>query len=89
MSAVTPRDESRPSKQRCLTAQQRKLLELQQAGANDHAIADALGIHIGTVRLKRAALIKGIAKGSYSDIGDLSLSADTRTRDLFAEGGVA
>lgn len=77
------------TKQRTLTAQQRKLLEMQQAGANDHAIADALGVHVKTVQLKRAALINGIAKGAYSDIGSLSLCADTRTRDLFEEGCAA
>lgn len=74
-------------KQRMLTTQQRKLLELQQAGADDHAIAQALGICVGTVRIKRADLRKCIAKGAYSDIGTLKADGDNLTRDLFAEGG--
>lgn len=78
------------SKQRILTNQQRKLLEMQQAGSDDHAIAAAIGVCVGTVRLKRAALRKGIAKGAYSDIGALRADGgDNLTRDLFAQGGAA
>lgn len=75
-------------KQRTLTAKQRKLLELQHAGASDAAIAGTLGVQIGTVRLKRAALRAGIAKGAYSDLGELHANFDSKTRDLF-EGVLA
>ena len=79
-SAATPCDKSRPLKQRTLTDKQRKLLEMSRDGESDFAIALELGVHIGTVRLKRSALRQGIAKGAYSDIGDL---AKSRTGDLF------
>ena len=72
-------------KQRLLTAQQRKLLEMQQTGALDKSIADAMGVNIGTVRLKRAALRRGFAKGLYSDVGLLPASGAV-VHDLFAEG---
>ena len=71
-------------KQRLLTAQQRKLLEMQQTGASDQSIAEAMGINVGTVRLKRAALRRGFAKGLYSDVGTLPASGAV-VRDLFAE----
>lgn len=71
-------------KQRPLTPKQHKLLEMQQAGATDHAIASALHIHVGTVRSKRAALRRGIAKGAY-----LGMETIPVNRDLFAECGAA
>jgi FixJ family two-component response regulator len=75
-------------KQRPLTPKQRKLMEMQQAGATDHAIAAALHIHVGTVRQKRAALHRGISKGVYSDIDSLPANrACWAIQDLFAESG--
>lgn len=76
------------SKQRLLTSQQRKLLEMQQAGESDFAIAAALGVLESTVKIKRADLKKGIAKGAYSDLGSLRAEIDAKTADLFADGGV-
>lgn len=64
------------TKQRQLTDKQRKLLEMQLAGATDHTIAKVLGIHVGTVRLKRAALRRGMSKGIYSNLNSVPLPAD-------------
>lgn len=68
------------TKQRPLTEKQRILLEMQKAGATDHAIAAALHIHVGTVRAKRAALRQGIRKGAY-DISNMPVT----TGDLFTQ----
>lgn len=64
------------TKQRPLTDKQRKLLELDAAGATDEVIAAELAIHPGTVRAKRAALRRGIAKGAYSDLPAMPASGD-------------
>lgn len=72
-------------KQRQLTDKQRTLLKMQLSGASDHAIAAAIGTHIGTVRAKRAAINRGISKGAYSDV-----SAFVQPNyDLFSEGCAA
>ncbi|MBI3146350.1 MAG: hypothetical protein HYZ18_14080 [Pseudogulbenkiania sp.] len=65
-------------KPRNLTDQQRRLIEMDMAGATDAAIAEALGIHTGTVRAKRAAIRRGMKKGAYTD-----LPAIPATMDLF------
>ena len=65
-------------KQRQLTEIQRRLIELDVAGARDEAIAHELGIHVGTVRAKRAAIRRGIAKHAYSNLPDMPA-----THDLF------
>lgn len=70
-------------KQRQLTEKQRKLLEMDVAGATDEEIAVELAIHPGTVRAKRAALQRGIRKGAYSD-----LPAMPGSGDLFTQGAL-
>lgn len=82
--------ELKAMKQRPLTPKQRQLLEMQQAGATDHAIADALHIHVGTVRAKRAALQRGINKGAYSDMDTVPVNRSCwAVQDLFAEASAA
>ncbi|MBY0453758.1 MAG: LuxR C-terminal-related transcriptional regulator [Burkholderiaceae bacterium] len=63
-------------KQRPLTDKQFQLLKMHHAGATDEAIAKELNIHAGTVRLKRAALRRGMSKGIYSNLNDVPLQAD-------------
>lgn len=63
-------------KQRPLTDIQRRLLEMDVAGATDAAIAAELGVHVKTVALKRAAIRKGIAKGAYNNLPSIPASGD-------------
>lgn len=67
-------------RQRKLTEKQRLLLEMQQAGATDAAIAAALGVSVGTVRLKRAALARGLALGAYSNTSAVQMQPDLFTQ---------
>lgn len=61
---------------RPLSPKQRKLLTLQQDGASDETIARELSIHVGTVRLKRAALRRGMTNGAYSDLDSIPMPPD-------------
>lgn len=70
--------------QRDLTDKQRRLIEMDVAGATDAAIAEELGIHIKTVQIKRAAIRRGIAKGAYQNLPAMPASGD-----LFESNGDA
>jgi DNA-binding NarL/FixJ family response regulator len=65
-------------KQRPLTQAQLKLIQMEREGYGDDAIAQSLGVHVGTVRLKRAAIRRGLAKNAYSNYPE-----DTRQAGLF------
>lgn len=64
-------------KQRQLTEIQLTVISMDREGRSDHEIAAKLGIHVGTVRLKRAAIRRGVAKNAYSNY-----SEDTRQKIL-------
>lgn len=58
------------NKQRNLTDIQLRLIEMERQGFGDEAIGRDLGIHEGTVRAKRAAIKRGLAKEAYANYPD-------------------